>query len=1134
MNGTTMKFSKKVKGIIALSVCFIASVIAATFAGVSSKNILARALVNDDLTLTDYASTFVMDEGASIRVSAENGGLRFTSYVSEEEYNALIAKYGNELVVGTLIAPKDIVEGKGELALDNSALTENKDYLNITGKFFKEEKAANLYSFNAVISNLKETNYARSFIARSYIKVGDEIAYAAEFNEDGRSAFYVASVATAKGSMTDEQVEGYLDSVSAYENASLKADDVTLFVGETAKVNAVIKGTENGKERNVSVYAELTAGGDEITVSGAEITGVKAGTTTVTVKYGEYTATVNVTVKAAKVLNNGTFLSYENSGADFNLNIPDGETPRILQLTDTQIVNPNSTTALRLTSDERGKYRDLQLNVFAHMDKVVAETNPHLIILTGDNIYGEFDEDYSMLNALINKLDSYGIYWGFTYGNHDRESLVSELTARYSASEYCLYANASESNEFYYSIALKQDGEAIRALYLMDTNSTASDSAKDDIVKDPGMTAEQVNWFARTSAEIIEKSGYADLPASIFTHIPSTQVYEAAKKYGYPDTTEFTADKDGDFGCIHYEVRENPWTLRRGVRWFALAKAANTDTIFFGHQHENNASITYDGVRLTYGLKTGMYDSYEKGELGGTLIKLNGSEATVEHVYSADREKETFDYYVSASYKAMYGSLMDAAASEEFVLSRTTDENELPENGSGAALKAVRTYAGENSAGVFNFVRFITYKSLTAGQSYKIYFDFKTDTAGAYYVQLVNGNDVMSTATVNAAVGSAPVRTIFTPSVNVDNLQIRVSNGATTNNYVMIFDNLSVSEITVPKEETFDDMYFSGGTGYGLNMNVAQKSANMTVELTDKASELPEGGSGKALKFTNSGADNRYNYLAITTNKAVVAGSKYLISFNIKTLSGTYNFILQVYQNGAVAKTFSGLSQGKVELIYEATSACANMQLYFTDGATAATYSVTLDNVYVAELKTTATTPFDNEDYENAIIADNTSFGVIETVVAKTAGISSTARLAQFNMYTTEDETYRPAKSTGKYLAIEVTNGTHTYTWINFNFGAVEAGKKYNFYLDAKETVLSGATQNVHFALIASADPREQGTSKITDATYFSSSMQTFSYSYTFTESYDNVSLWFQIVAKSSSDHIVYAFDNVKMTEVNA
>lgn len=1130
MNGADTKISKKFKAIIALAACCFA----ATFAGVASM-VSVNAIAKDELTLADYASTFVMDERASIRVNAVNGGLRFTSYVSAEEYNALAAKYGESLVVGTLIAPKDLVANKGELALDNAELTLNKDYVNVTGKFFKSAEEENLYGFNAVISNLKEANYARSFVARSYIKVGDDVAYAANFNKEGRTAFYVATVGLANGSAEGEQVEGYLNSVSAYENASLKVEDVTLFVGETAKVNAVIEGTENGKARSVSVFAELTAGGEEITVSGMEITGVKAGTTAITVKYGAYTATASVTVKAAEVLANGTFLSYENSGADFNLNIPSGETPRILQLTDTQIVNPNSAAAARLSDDERGKYRDLELNVFAHMDKVVEEAKPHFIILTGDNIYGEFDEDYSMVEALIARLDSYGIYWGFAYGNHDRESLVSELAARYSSSEYCLYANASEGKEFYYSVAIKQNGETIRAIYLMDTNSTASAAAKDDLVKVPGMTAEQVNWFARTSAEIIGKSGNANLPASIFTHIPSTQVYEAAKKYGYPENSEFTANEDGDFGCIHYEVREDPWTLRRGERWFALAKSANTDTMFFGHLHENNASITYDGVRLTYGLKTGMYDSYEKGELGGTLMTLNGAEATVRHIYSTDREKETFDYYVSASDTTMYGSLIDASASNEFVLSRTTDENELPENGTGAALKAVRAYAGDGTTGVFNFVRFITYKALTAGQSYKIYFDFKTDTAGVYYVQFVRDNDVLSTATVSAAVGSTPVRAIFTPSVNVDNLQIRVGNGATTNNYTMIFDNLSVSEITVPKEETFDDMYFSGGTGYGLNMNVTNYSANITVGLTDNAAELPEGGSGKALKFTNSGADSRYNFVAITTNKAVTAGSKYLISFNIKTISGTYNSILQVYQNGAVTKTFSGLSQGKVELIYEATADCANMQIYFTDGATAAAYAVTVDNVYVAELKTTATTPFDKEDYENAIIAENASYGVMETVVAKTAGVNTTASLAKFAMYTAEDETYRPANGTGKYLALEVTNGTHTYTWINFNFGAVEAGKKYNFYLDAKETVLSGATKNVHFALTTSTDPRVWDSSvRITDVAYFAASMQTFSFSHTFTESHDNVSLWFQIVASSSSDHIVYAFDNVKMTEVNA
>ena len=1127
MNGASTRISKKFKAIIALAACCFA----ATFAGVASM-VSVNALTKDELTLADYASTFVMDEGASIRVNAENGGLRFTSYISTEEYDALAAKYGESLVVGTLIAPKDLVANKGELALDNAELTLNKDYVNVTGKFFKSAEEENLYGFNAVISNLKEANYARSFVARSYIKVGDDVAYAAEFNGEGRTAFYVATVGLANGSAEGELVEGYLNSVSAYENASLKVEDVTLFVGETATVNAVIEGTENGKARSASVFAELTAGGEEITVSGTKITGVKAGTTEITVKYGEYTATASVTVKAAEVLANGTFLSYEDSGADFNLNIPSGEAPRILQLTDTQIVNPNSSAAERLSADERGKYRDLELNVFAHMDKVVEETNPHFIILTGDNTYGEFDEDYSMIDALIEKLDSYKIYWGFTYGNHDRESLVSELAARYSASEYCLYANASEGKELYYSVAIKQDGETVRAIYLMDTNSTASTAAKDDLVKVPGMTAEQVNWFASTSAEIIEKSGNANLPASIFTHIPSTQVYEAAKKYGYPENSEFTADEDGDFGCIHYEVREDPWVLRRGERWFALAKTANTDTIFFGHQHENNASITYDGIRLTYGLKTGMYDSYEKGELGGTLMTLNGSEATVEHIYSTDREKETFDYYVSASDTTMYGSLIDASASNEFVLSRTTDENELPENGTGAALKAVRTYAGDGTTGVFNFVRFITYKALTAGQSYKIYFDFKTDTAGVYYVQFVSGNDVVSTATVSAAVGSAPVRAIFTPSVNVDNLQLRVSNGATTNNYTMIFDNLSVSEITIPKEETFDDMYFSGGTGYGLNMNVANKSANMTVELTDKAAELPEGGSGKALKFTNSGADSRYNYVAITTNKAVTAGSKYLISFNIKTISGTYNSILQVYQNGAVTETFSGLSQGKVELIYEATADCSNMQIYFTDGATAATYIVTVDNIYVAELKTTATTPFDKEDYENAIIADNASYGVMETIFAKAneAGWS----MAAFTLSFSENEAYRPVNSTGKYLLAEVQSRSgHNLTWINFNFGAVEAGKTYRFTFNGREIDEIGSLGTLHYAFTNTQNPIYGNTGAIGETNSFST-LENFSVTKTFDEAQDHVSLWLQLGTAGATDHLFLAFDNVKMTEVNA
>lgn len=1129
MNGTVKKLSAKLKAIIALSACAFL----AFFAGISATGV--KAIAADELTIGDYAASFVMDEGASVRVSAENGGIRFTSYISEKDYNELNARFAG-FTVGTLIAPKDLIAGKGDFTLENTEIAAGKDYLNVTGEFVKSTSSGGgVYCFNAVVSNLKTANYDRTFIASSYIKFGDDIVYAADFNEDGRSAFYVASVAEAMGGASGEQVEGYLNSVSSYEGATLVAEDLTVRVGETVSLPAYIEGINGGRARKTEVYANVSSSSENVSVSGSKITGVKAGSAVINLTYGELLATVTVTVEEARVLSNGTYLSYEDTGADFNLNIPNGETPRILQLTDTQIVNPESEAAQRLNVSELGRYRYLELNVFAHMDKVVEEAKPHLIILTGDNIYGEFDEDYSMVEALIERLDSYGIYWGFTYGNHDRESLVSELTARYSSSEYCLYANASEGAEQYYSIAVLQGGEVIRALYLMDTNSTASSVVKDDIIKVPGMTAAQVNWFARTSAEVIEKSGNADLPASVFTHIASTQFYEAAKKYGFPETVDFEANKDGDFGNNHGAMLESPWTLKRGVRWFDIAKAANTDTVFVGHQHVNNTSITYDGVRLTYGLKTGMYDEYQKGELGGTLLTLNGSEATVNHIYSCDRETETFDYFVNATDREMWGALYNADATSEFVLSRTTDENELPENATGAVLKAVRTYAGDG-AGVYNYVRFITFKSVTAGRSYKIYFDLKTDTAGVYTIQYrEDKKDAKSIGTFSAVAGSNVVRMIFNPTEDITNLQLLVTNGASTNDYYMIFDNFSVSEIVVPDRETFDDMYISGGMGYGLNMKVRAYSKNMSIALTDKAEELPEGGSGKALKFTNSGADSGYNFLAITTNKAVTAGHKYLISFDIKTLSGTYNSIIQVYQSGKDVKTYSGLKQGKVELIYEPTADCSNIELYFTDGATANAYTVTVDNIYVTELKTSATTPFDKEDYESAVIADNTVFGVMETVVAKTAGVDDAASLASFALSLSEDETYRPANSTGKYLMLDVTNTKHTYTWINFNFGAVEAGKKYNFYVDAKETVISGKTSNIYFALTTSKDPRSHGSDvQITAPAYFAGSMQTFSFSYTFTEAHENVSLWFQIVDSSNSDHIIYSFDNVKMTEREA
>lgn len=53
----------------------------------------------------------------------------------------------------------------------------------------------------------------------------------------------------------------------------------------------------------------------------------------------------------------------------------------------------------------------------------------------------------------------------------------------------------------------------------------------------------------------------------------------------------------------------------------------STKYIFCGHDHENNASITYDGITYTYGLKTGPSPKPWNfaNETGGTLITISGS-----------------------------------------------------------------------------------------------------------------------------------------------------------------------------------------------------------------------------------------------------------------------------------------------------------------------------------------------------------------------------------------------------------------------------------------------------------------------------------------------------------------------------
>ncbi len=114
------------------------------------------------------------------------------------------------------------------------------------------------------------------------------------------------------------------------------------------------------------------------------------------------------------------------NGIDFTLDFEAGRDLRILQIADPQIqwldgARPERYEPIRATFFADG-ITDHETRVWRHMDQAVEVTKPDLIVLTGDNIYGEMDDSGTVWDELCTKMDSYEIPWLSVFGNHDNES----------------------------------------------------------------------------------------------------------------------------------------------------------------------------------------------------------------------------------------------------------------------------------------------------------------------------------------------------------------------------------------------------------------------------------------------------------------------------------------------------------------------------------------------------------------------------------------------------------------------------------------------------------------------------------------------------------------------------------------
>ena len=311
---------------------------------------------------------------------------------------------------------------------------------------------------------------------------------------------------------------------------------------------------------------------------------------------------------------------------------------RLLQITDMQFIDSTQRrTPDRLRIDEINAWmpENFDKQCGDHIRSLIAQTKPDLIFITGDMVYGSFDDKGDTLQWFCRLMDSFQIPWAPVFGNHDNESLkgVKWQCEQLEKSRYCLFKRGNVSGNGNYSVGIAVGDELVRVLYMADSNGChgSSDPA---VIRTPGIYPDQTAFIKETCSRIA-KAQHRKVPAFMAFHMPTGEFAEAEMAKGYKkDGREFYAlgvdvqAADGDFGCKREVIRP----IETQEDFAGILKDCNIEAVFAGHHHNINTCIDWEGIKWVFGLKTGQYDYHIPGQLGGTLVSLEGDGFEVCHV----------------------------------------------------------------------------------------------------------------------------------------------------------------------------------------------------------------------------------------------------------------------------------------------------------------------------------------------------------------------------------------------------------------------------------------------------------------------------------------------------------------------
>lgn len=354
---------------------------------------------------------------------------------------------------------------------------------------------------------------------------------------------------------------------------------------------------------------------------------------------------------------------------DFVVNVDGDRDVSVLQLTDTQIIDSSQCrSADRIDAASKKKWGPDKFDedYKDYVRTTVEKAKPDLIIITGDLVYGEFDDKGTSLLDLISFMDSFGIPWAPVFGNHDNECKmgVDWQCEQLQNAKHCLFLQRTLTGNGNYTVGIVQNNLLTRVFFMMDSNGCGN-ICKESLQNKHstsaiGIRGDQIDWFKAAAGKIREQSAHTKI--SFAFHIQPAVFAEAFSKYGFkngstqsnPINIDKSKKKEStDFGYLGRDLK-SAWDEDYTV--FNAMKEAGADSIFVGHEHCNSGSIVYEGIRFQYGQKSSTYDrcNYvsKKGAIsGGYLLTgtpiIGGTKIILEK--NSGSIKDAFIIYASGS-----------------------------------------------------------------------------------------------------------------------------------------------------------------------------------------------------------------------------------------------------------------------------------------------------------------------------------------------------------------------------------------------------------------------------------------------------------------------------------------------------